>query len=129
MLPIIFLRFLSMRYEKRREELEGPVNDQTSDYYTDDRETQQLILDDADEYRSAGAFVVPTKARWSYLLTNAQADDIKVNLDEALEELEKAYPRSLEAYCRGSMLALTCRERMLPGLAPSTSASAQGTYR
>jgi type I restriction-modification system DNA methylase subunit len=49
-LPIIFLRFLSLRYEKRRAELEALVADRKSDYFGDKK-----ALDDPDEYRSAGA--------------------------------------------------------------------------
>jgi type I restriction enzyme M protein len=89
-LPIIFLRYLSLRYERRHEELKRLVEDPQSDYY-------QLpqVLDDQDEYRAVGAFVVPAKARWEHLRKNAQADDIKVILDDALEVLEKAYPAKL----------------------------------
>lgn len=32
-LPIIFLRFLSRRYDRRRAELEALVDDKSSDYY------------------------------------------------------------------------------------------------
>ena len=53
------------------------------------------ILEDPGEYRSAGAFVVPKAARWEEIVTHAQADDITVRLDHALEALEKAYPDKL----------------------------------
>lgn len=33
-LPIIFLRFLSIRFEKRREELQGLITDPSSEYHT-----------------------------------------------------------------------------------------------
>ena len=36
-LPIIFLRFLSLRYERRRAELERLVADKKSDYFGDKR--------------------------------------------------------------------------------------------
>ena len=94
-LPIIFLRFLSMRYEKRREELEELLADPQSDYYTEDAEEVQRTLEDADEYRSANVFIVPEKARWDYLRSKAQADDIKIILDDALQLLEDTYPEKL----------------------------------
>src|SRR6476659_8317564 len=72
-LPIIFLRFLSMRYEKRREELERLLADPESDYYTKDSKVVQSTLEDPDEYRSANVFIVPENARWDYLRSNAQA--------------------------------------------------------
>jgi type I restriction enzyme M protein len=89
-LPIIFLRFLSLRYEKRRAELEALVAERKSDYFGDKK-----ALEDPDEYRSAGAFVIPLEARWENIRKNAQADDIKVKLDEILELLEKLYPEKL----------------------------------
>src|SRR5579871_4956113 len=91
-LPIIFLRFLSLRYEKRRAELEKLIADPKSDYYTDKPKVAAKILEQPDEYRSAGAFIVPEKARWDHIVKQAQDDDIKVQLDESLELLEKTYP-------------------------------------
>lgn len=94
-LPIIFLRFLSLRYERRREELEKLIADSNSDYHTTDPKVAKSILEDPDEYAQARTFIVPKKARWSELLQHSQADDIKVRLDDALEALEKAYPEKL----------------------------------
>ena len=94
-LPIIFLRFLSLGYERRREELQALVHDPKSEYHTTDPEVAEGILEDEDEYRSVGVFVVPPEARWAELRGNAQADDIKIKLDDALEALERAYPDQL----------------------------------
>ncbi len=94
-LPIIFLRFLSLRYERRREELGALLADPRSDYFTKDAKAAARILADPDEYRAAGAFIVPEKARWSYILQHARADTIKSILDDALELLEKTYPDKL----------------------------------
>lgn len=76
-LPIIFLRFLSLRYDRRRAELEALVADKKSDYFGDKK-----ALHDPDEYRRVGAFVIPEPARWENLRKAAQADDIKVKLDD-----------------------------------------------
>ena len=89
-LPIIFLRFLSLRYERRRAELEKYIGDASSDYYNDSK-----ALEDSDEYRSAGAFIVPEDARWENIVKHAQADDIKVRLDNIMELLESTYPERL----------------------------------
>ncbi len=89
-LPIIFLRFLSMRYEKRRKELEKMVAEPQSDYYQ-----MEMVINDPDEYRKVGAFVVPEDARWDNIRKQANADDIKVKLDNILELLEKTYPEQL----------------------------------
>lgn len=94
-LPIIFLRFLSQRYERRRAEIVAMLDDPESEMFSLDRNTRESYLEDPDEYRRAGAFIVPEKATWEYLRNKAQADDIKVILDDALEALEKAYPDKL----------------------------------
>src|SRR6266508_4054525 len=91
-LPIIFLRFLSMRYEKRRKELEKMVAEPQSDYYQ-----MEMVISDTDEYRKVGAFVVPEEARWETIRKQANADDIKVRLDNILEPWEKTYPEQLNA--------------------------------
>jgi len=95
-LPLIFLRFLSIRYKRRHEELARLVHERKSDYYTPNPKAAKSILRDPDEYRAAGAFIVPEKASWDYIRTRARADDIKVILDEALELLEKTYPKQLK---------------------------------
>jgi type I restriction enzyme M protein len=89
-LPIIFLRFLSLRYEKRRSELESMIAEPQSEYYRDKK-----ALTDPDEYRAAAAFIIPEEARWENILKQAQADDIKVRLDNILELLENTYPDKL----------------------------------
>ena len=85
-LPIIFLRFLSLRYDRRRAELEAFVADKNSDYYGD-----KAAIHDADEFRRVGAFVIPEAARWENIRKAAQADNIKVKLDDVLESLEEQY--------------------------------------
>ena len=90
-LPIIFLRFLSLRYDRRRAELEALVADKKSDYFGDKK-----AINDPDEYRRVGAFVIPEAARWENLRKAAQADDIKVKLDDVLESLENKYPDKLK---------------------------------
>lgn len=90
-LPLIFLRFLSLRYERRRAELEKRIADPKDKEYYGYKEA----LDEEDEYRSAGAFIVPEPARWSNIVKIAQADDLKIQLDEILNVLEKTYSKQL----------------------------------
>lgn len=84
--PIIFLRFLSVRYDRRRAEITRLISEPDSEYYRDKR-----ALDDPDEYRSAGAFIVPDAARWENIVKITQRDDLKIKLDGVLELLEKKY--------------------------------------
>jgi type I restriction enzyme M protein len=108
-LPIIFLRFLSLRYDRRRAELEALVEDKKSDYFGDKK-----AIHDPDEYRRVGAFVIPEAARWENLRRAAQADDIKVRLDDVLESLETKYPDKLKGllpriYAGSNLDALSVR--------------------
>ncbi len=95
-LPLIFLRFLSIRYKRRHEELTRLVGEPKSDYYTTNPKAAKAVLSDPDEYRAAGAFIVPERAGWDYIQQRARADNIKIVLDEALELLEKTYSRQLK---------------------------------
>ncbi len=90
-LPIIFLRFLSLRYEKRRAELEALIAAPGTDYTGD-----SSVLEDPDEYRSASTFIVPVDARWSRITAEVRGrDDVKVELDRILKVMEDAYPERL----------------------------------
>lgn len=94
-LPIIFLRFLSLRFERRHLELSYRLAEPKDEYYTTDPKARARVLSDPDEYRSVGAFVIPEPARWSTIVANAQKDDLKKRLDDALELLETTYPDQL----------------------------------
>src|SRR2546425_10778452 len=87
-LPLIFLRFLSLRYQRRRGELERLVQEPGSELYTKNPKAIRAILNDDDEYRSVGAFKVPEKASWDHIKSHARADNIKIVLDQGLELLE-----------------------------------------
>lgn len=90
-LPLIFLRFVSIRYEQRRAELEKLIANPKSEYYRDKK-----VLDDPDEYKSAGALVVPPEARWEHISgAIARRDDVKARMDGVLRVLEDLYPDKL----------------------------------
>lgn len=90
-LPLLFLRYLSLKYERRRDELEKLLKDEDSEYYIADPSVREDVLNDPDEYKSKGIFIVPEKAQWSYIVKHAQDDDIKTKLDRAMEVLETIY--------------------------------------
>ncbi|HKB02534.1 MAG TPA: type I restriction-modification system subunit M N-terminal domain-containing protein, partial [Gemmataceae bacterium] len=92
-LPIIFLRFLSLRYERRRAELEKLIATPGSEFHTTDAKSAARILKDEDEYKAVGALLVPEEARWDTIVQQARADDIKVRLDKILERLEDRFPK------------------------------------
>ncbi|MEQ9299585.1 MAG: N-6 DNA methylase [Cyclobacteriaceae bacterium] len=93
-LPLVFLKHLSERYEMVQEELESLVHDPKSEYYTTDSDEINYVMEDQDEYRSRNTFKIPKTASWQYLKDNAEQDDIKVIVDDAfvvIQELLTAY--------------------------------------
>ena len=92
-LPLIFLRFLSLRFEKRHAEIVAEIADPKSDLHTKDKQLAFDILNDADNYTSKQTFLVPEEARWENIVKIARADDIKLRLDNLLALLEKTFPK------------------------------------
>ncbi len=84
-LPLVFLKHLSERFEIVQDEIKEQLSDPASSYYTIDREEQKFVLSDVDEYRSRNTFMIPEKASWQYLKDNAEQDDIKVIIDDAFD--------------------------------------------
>src|ERR1035441_289262 len=92
-LPLIFLRFLSLRFEKRHAEIIAEIADPKSDLHTKDKQLAFDILNDADNYTAKQTFLVPEEARWENIVKIARADDIKLKLDNIMALLEKTFPK------------------------------------
>ncbi|MDY2586785.1 type I restriction-modification system subunit M [Winogradskyella aquimaris] len=87
-LPLIFLKHLSERYQARKDELIEAFKDESSDYYTQDPDEKQYILEDPDEYLSKNTYIIPKEATWQFLQDNAEQDNIKVLVDDAFDLLD-----------------------------------------
>ncbi len=74
-LSLIFLKFISDKFEERKQELidEGKV-----DY-----------VDMVEFYTMKNVFYLPEESRWSYIKKNAKQGDIAVKIDTALFTIEK----------------------------------------
>lgn len=88
-LPLVFLKHLSERFEVVKEEIRDQLNEPSSDYYTTDETEKAYVLSDPDEYRSRNTFVVPQEASWQYLKDNAEQDNIKVIIDDAFDVIQE----------------------------------------
>src|SRR5437016_6071450 len=88
-LPLIFLRFLSLRYEKRLGEIDAEIADPKSDLHTTDKQLALEIREDPDNFKKKNVFLVPEEARWDNIVKIARADDVKIKLDNVLALLEK----------------------------------------
>ena len=72
---LVFLKFASLKFEKRRDEL---LDSEDS-----------FAVDMRSFYTEKNIFYIPEKARWSYIKDHAKDPKIGIIIDEALEELEK----------------------------------------
>lgn len=91
-LGLLFLKYVSDKFEYRRTQLETLVQDRTSDYFMPTAAARQMVLDDRDEYTAAGVFWVPEGHRWSDLRKAAKQPDIGSRIDAAMEAIEKENP-------------------------------------
>jgi type I restriction enzyme M protein len=87
-LPLVFVKHLSERYDMVHDELANLMKDPQSDYYTKDKAQMKYVLADHDEYKSRNTFVIPHTASWQYFKDNAEQDDIKVKVDDAFDVIQ-----------------------------------------
>jgi type I restriction enzyme M protein len=75
-LGLVFLKFVSERFEKRRQELID--------------EGHESMIDMSYSYTMKNVFYLPEKARWSYIATvAAKQNDLKIQIDQAMEIIEQ----------------------------------------
>jgi len=86
-LGLVFLKYISDRFDERRVALAGELE---ADGLTGEDQTR--FLEDRDEYTSHNVFWVPDVARWSYLQRLAKLPVIGSQIDQAMDEIERANP-------------------------------------
>lgn len=74
-LSLIFLKFVSDKFEERRQEL----IDEGKEKYTDMVEF----------YTMKNVFYLPKESRWSFIQENTKQNDIAIKIDTALSDIEK----------------------------------------
>lgn len=75
-LSLIFLKFISDTFEKRKQELiDGG---------------QEKYIDLVQAYTKENVFYLPKESRWSFVQQNAKQEDIALKIDTALSTIEKA---------------------------------------
>ena len=77
-LSLIFLKFASDKFQKRKEEL---IEDGKEDF-----------IEMKEFYNMKNVFFLPEEARWSFIKENAKQDDIALKIDTALNTVEKNNP-------------------------------------
>ena len=91
-LGLVFLKYVSDNFEKRRGEAALNMADPNSDMYLPDQEARERFLDDRDIYTSVGAFWIPAGHRWGDLRDAAKLMDIGVKVDAAMDAIENENP-------------------------------------
>ena len=100
-LGLIFLKYISDSFEKRRSFLtkavaDGSIKDEEGKtYYVPQSELRKYVIEDKSQYEGYGSFYVPPKARWDYLLKNINSPELGKIIDEAMELIEKENPKRL----------------------------------
>lgn len=74
-LSLIFLKFVSDKFEERRKEVIAEGNEQYADM--------------VEFYTMKNVFYLPEEARWSFIQKQAKQDDIAIKIDTALHTVEK----------------------------------------
>lgn len=96
-LGLLFLKYISDAFYKRREELDALTRDpKNEDFYVKDDKARARILETKDFYKSARVFYVPEKSRWEYLQTKTMQSDIGQVLDKAMDLIEEDNRAELE---------------------------------
>lgn len=88
-LGLVFLKYISDRFEARRREIEESLSDPESEDYVPSEDRRQRFVEDRDEYASHNVFWVPAEARWGYIQDRAKLPEIGQVIDHAMDLLEK----------------------------------------
>jgi len=88
-LGLLFLKYVSDKFEARYARLAELVEDEGSDYYMPTDEARRAVLEDRDEYTAEGVFWVPSGHRWTDLRKAAKQTDIGQRIDAAMEAIER----------------------------------------
>src|SRR3954469_3668610 len=95
-LGLLFLRYISDTFQRRRAWLDAATRDPANgDYFTEDEDERGAILDDRDEYISQNVFWVPEAARFPALLAAGSLPDIGEPIDRGPEAVESDNPEQL----------------------------------
>ena len=91
-LGLIFLKYISDRFEERRQAIEVALSDPDSDDYIPNESRRAQFIEDRDEYASHNVFWVPAAARWEHIQGRAKLSSIGQDIDTAMDLIEKENP-------------------------------------
>lgn len=88
-LGLVFLKYISDRFEARRNDVEAALSDPSSDDFIPNEARRQQFIEDRDEYTSHNVFWVPQEARWEAIQSQAKLPEIGQVIDNAMDLIEK----------------------------------------
>lgn len=91
-LGLVFLKYISDRFETRRREIEAALADPESPDYIPNATRHQQFVEDRDEYRSHNVFWVPAEARWEAIQARAKLESVGTDIDNAMDLIERENP-------------------------------------
>ncbi len=91
-LGLVFLKYISDRFEERRRTIEVSLSDPASSEYIGNAARRSQFIEDRDEYASHNVFWVPAEARWQHIQDRAKLPSIGQDIDSAMDQIEKENP-------------------------------------
>lgn len=87
-LGLVFLKYISDRFEGRRKEIEAELA-------AEGLKPEQVarLVEDRDEYTSHSVFWVPAAARWGVIQKSAKQPEIGESIDNAMDLIERENPK------------------------------------
>jgi len=101
---LVFLKFAGDKFEKRRAEIIA------------EHGNIPAFVESDSFYRAENVFYIGETARWSYIVTNASANDIAVMLDKAMSDIEDRNPPLKGALPQNFYVTLGTRKEQIKGL-------------
>lgn len=87
-LGLVFLKYISDRFEARRKDIQASLSDPDSPDYIPNETRRQQFIEDRDEYSSHNVFWVPAEARWESVQAKAKLPEIGQVIDTAMDLIE-----------------------------------------
>lgn len=91
-LGLVFLKYISDRFEARHRDLSSSVSEPASEYYIPNAARRTRVIENRDEYASHNVFWVPAEARWGAIQAKAKLPEIGQVIDTAMDLIEKENP-------------------------------------
>ena len=93
-LGLVFLKYVNDSFQTCNQALAARLADPKDDeYYLEDADRRQEVLEDRDEYLARNVFWIPSEARWDEnIRANAAQADIASRIDKVMDAIERENP-------------------------------------